>query len=55
MRQGGVRKKSREGMVGWMGVKVGGKGKFPPSKNIFSTITFHLNCAKLTIYLHLLI
>ena len=52
--QGGVRKKSREGMVGWVGVKIREKRKFPLSKNIFSTMKNHLKCAKLTEFLHLL-
>ena len=50
---GGVRKKFREGMVGWVGVKMSKNGKFPVSKNIFSTMKNHLKCAKLTIFLHL--
>ena len=31
----GGQEKFQEGMVGWVGVKMGGKGKFPVPKNIF--------------------
>ena len=41
-------------MVGWVGVKMREKRKFPISKSISSTMKNHLKCAKFAIFLHLL-